>query len=81
MGLGSLDTFNLAEARERARLVRQQIANGIDPIDARQAEGTARRLDALSRKTFKQCAEEYVAAPSAYRPSILSAATLGGVSL
>lgn len=35
MGLGSLDTFSLKEARERARQCRQLVADGIDPIEAR----------------------------------------------
>jgi integrase len=35
MGLGRFPTFNLDEARERARLAQQQLADGIDPIDAR----------------------------------------------
>jgi hypothetical protein len=35
MGIGSANTFTLAEARDIARTHRQQVANGIDPIDAR----------------------------------------------
>jgi hypothetical protein len=37
MGLGPLHTFTLEEARARARQARQQIADGIDPLDARRA--------------------------------------------
>lgn len=37
MGLGSVRTFSLEEARERARLCRQKVADGIDPIDIRAA--------------------------------------------
>lgn len=35
MGLGSVKTFALAEARERARRQRQLLAYGVDPIVAR----------------------------------------------
>jgi integrase len=40
MGLGSLDTFSLAEARERAQRCRQLIADGIDPITDRDSRST-----------------------------------------
>jgi integrase len=40
MGLGSLDTFSLAEARERARHCRQLVAQGIDPITDRDSRST-----------------------------------------
>jgi integrase len=42
MGLGPLHAFTLEEARERARKARQQLADGIDPIDKRAAEERAR---------------------------------------
>src|SRR4051812_29711828 len=38
MGIGALRTFSLDEARERARKLRQQLADGIDPLAARDAE-------------------------------------------
>jgi integrase len=61
MGLGSLATFTLAEARERARKMRQFVADGIDPIDQRnKTRGTA-----ATALTFRQCAERYVAAHEA----------------
>jgi len=43
MGLGPVDTFDLAEARERARKARQLLFDGIDPIEARRAERDKRR--------------------------------------
>nr|WP_280642661.1 site-specific integrase [Methylocystis rosea] len=60
MGLGSVNDFSLAEARERARLTRQQIADGIDPIEARLAERDARRKDEAERITFKDAAERFL---------------------
>jgi integrase len=61
MGLGSLATFTLAEARERARKMRQLVADGIDPIDQR----SKTRGATATVLTFRQCAERYVAAHEA----------------
>ena len=61
MGLGSLMTFSLAEARERARKMRQLVAEGIDPIDQRNKTRGA----AATVLTFRQCAERYVSAHEA----------------
>jgi integrase len=62
MGLGSIDDFTLAEARERARKARQQIADGIDPIQVKQDQRTARLLERAKQMTFQECAEAYMAA-------------------
>ena len=61
MGLGSLNDFSLAEARERARQARQQLADGVDPIEARLAERDARRRDEAERITFKDASAKYLA--------------------
>jgi integrase len=64
LGLGSLDTLNLAEAREKARGLRQQLLDGIDPFTARQQAKKARlaKLAAEARAmTFKQSAEACIA--------------------
>jgi hypothetical protein len=60
MGLGSVNTFSLKEARERARQCRQMLADGIDPIEARLAERDTRRKDETERITFKDAAERYL---------------------
>ena len=65
MGLGPEHTLTLAEARERARTCRQQLLDGHDPIEARQAERAQRRVAAVRGMTFKTCAEEYL---KAHRP-------------
>ena len=59
LGLGGLDTFCLAEARERARALRQQIKDGIDPFTAKRAAKTERELTAAKTLTFSEAAQQY----------------------
>src|SRR5258708_33071265 len=61
MGLGST-AFSLAEARQRARAARQQLADGVDPLEQRRAERDRQALAAAKNVTFRQCAEQYFAA-------------------
>jgi integrase len=58
MGLGSVDTLSLSEARERAREQRKQRLDGIDPIDARRALVAP----AINLMTFDQAAAEVIKA-------------------
>src|SRR5882672_2570339 len=58
MGLGSAQVFSLAEARERAERARKQLADGIDPIQARDADRARQALEAAKNKTFADCARE-----------------------
>ena len=60
MGLGSINTFSLAEARERAKKARQLVADGIDPIEARLAERDLSRKQQAERLTFREVAERYI---------------------
>jgi integrase len=60
MGLGPLHTFTLKEARERARKARQQLADGIDPLVAKQEQAAQQRLEAAKAMTFGQCVEQYL---------------------
>jgi integrase len=60
MGLGSVKLYNLAEARERARKYRQMADAGKDPIAERDKEEAANAAELVSRRTFKECAVEYV---------------------
>lgn len=62
MGLGSVATVNLAEAREKARECRQLRQDGIDPIGARNAQRAAAAADSAKAMTFDECAERYIAA-------------------
>jgi integrase len=59
LGLGPLHTYNLNEARERARKARQQLQDGIDPLDARQAERAKAALDAARSLTFEEATRQY----------------------
>lgn len=60
MGLGSVDTLTLADARERARECRKLLLDGIDPIDHREAARAAVALAAARAMSFQQCAEAYI---------------------
>jgi len=60
MGLGSAHTFDLEEARDRARECRKLLAAGVDPIADRQLQRGAARLGIVKAMTFQQCAEAYV---------------------
>jgi integrase len=62
MGLGSLDTIGLADAREAARQCRLQRLADIDPITARDEQRAARTAAAAKVRTFDQCMHEYLAA-------------------
>ena len=64
MGLGAGADVDLPEAREKARAARKMIADGTDPLEAREAEKAAKAAEAAKAakaKTFRQCAESYVA--------------------
>jgi integrase len=62
MGLGSARTFTLAEARERCRkLVRQPLADAVDPLAVRRAERAARTAAAAKTITFGEAAKGFIA--------------------
>lgn len=65
MGLGSLNAVSLADARLKAAACRGLLADGIDPIAARDAERAQRALDDARAITFNQCAEAFITAHSA----------------
>jgi integrase-like protein/Arm domain-containing DNA-binding protein len=62
MGLGSVRNVSLAQAREKAEEARRQLANGCDPIEARDALKLEERLQRANSSTFACCAEKYIAA-------------------
>ena len=60
MGLGPTDLYSLAEARQKALEARKLVAEGVDPIEARQAKRSAAAVDAAKGMTFRACAEAYI---------------------
>lgn len=62
MGLGSVATFTLAEARERAAEQRKLLSDGKDPIAVRNELEVARRLAEANVITFDQAAAQYIEA-------------------
>jgi integrase len=62
MGLGSLDTVSLAEAREKAADCRKLRERGLDPIEARRTQRANAAAAQAKAMTFRQCAERYIIA-------------------
>jgi integrase len=71
MGLGSFNTFSLADAREEARKCRKLLTGSmpdvipVDPIEHRRAMLAQARIKAAKAITFQACAERYIAAHKA----------------
>jgi integrase len=62
MGLGSCSTYSLAEARERATEARKLIDAGQDPIEQRNSERAAERLELAKSLTFDEASKRYIEA-------------------
>jgi integrase len=62
MGLGSLSTVGLSQARELALRHRRQRIEGIDPLEQRNAERAAASASQLKTVTFDECLAGYLAA-------------------
>jgi len=58
-GLGPTHTLSLAAAREQARLCRQLLLEGADPITAGKTRRTAIKLATANSRTLLQCADAY----------------------
>lgn len=65
MGLGSLSTIGLSEAREEAERCRKLLKEGKDPIEARNADHAAKQIESKKAVTFEWCAIAYMAAHEA----------------
>jgi integrase len=61
MGLGSLQDFSLAEARQRHRALRQQVSDGIDPLAERRQRNAERVAENAKAMTFRNCFEACLA--------------------
>src|SRR5262245_59950020 len=59
MGLGSAADWSLKEARERARLARQKLSDGLDPLELKRAERSKQALAAARVLTFREAAAKY----------------------
>lgn len=57
MGLGPYQEISLAEARDKARELRKQIRNGIDPLQEKHDRKAHQEKAARKHKTFRECAE------------------------
>lgn len=62
MGLGSLVTVGLAEARAKAKACRLMVLDGIDPLGDREARKLAIALHKAKQITFDACAKRYISA-------------------
>lgn len=60
MGLGSLNTFSLSDARERALQQRKLLADGNDPLGFKRAAQLARSMADASMITFDRAASSYI---------------------
>jgi len=63
MGLGSLDTVSLSEARDKRNDARKALKNeGVDPIEAKHAAKAKVKLEKAKAVTFKDAAGRYMKA-------------------
>jgi integrase len=60
MGLGPAHTLGLAEARDKARRLRQQLLDDVDPLAARQAARRANLAAIAQAMSFRDCARLYL---------------------
>ena len=60
MGLGAFHTVSLAEARERARIARQVLLDGDDPIEIKRRKRDEARTETAERILFKDAAQRFL---------------------
>jgi len=60
LGLGSYPEVSLSEARDKAREMRKQIKNGIDPLEQKNRIKEESRIQQRNAKTFRECAEAVI---------------------
>jgi integrase len=61
VGLGPYSLVTLAEARRKAHDARRLLLDGIDPLEAKRTAKRELWLAHMHSKTFKECAEQYIA--------------------
>lgn len=62
IGLGGFPDVTLAQAREKARELREQIRSGRDPVAEKRDAKSAMKAAQAAQRTFKQCAIAYIEA-------------------
>ena len=60
MGLGSVLTFSLKQARERALQFRQMVADDLDPIEERRTKRDELRSQVATQVFFKDAARSFI---------------------
>lgn len=60
MGLGSITTVTLADARLKALDAKKLVGAGVDPIEAKRTQVANQALAAAKAMTFRQCAEAFI---------------------
>jgi integrase len=60
MGLGGLSKIGLADARKKAAAQRLLLVDRVDPLDRREVENSAKKVEAARSMTFAQCAKAYI---------------------
>jgi integrase len=60
MGLGPLHTISLAEARSRAKVARQALLDGEDPIELKRKRRDEARAHSAERMLFKDAAQRFL---------------------
>lgn len=65
MGLGPYPLISLADARNRSRDARRLLVDKIDPISVRQDERAKAKQEVANRKTFAECAADFIDAHKA----------------
>jgi integrase len=65
IGLGGYPGVTFAGAKEAARIAREKIRSGIDPVEERQSARSALRAAHASSITFEEAAKKYIAANEA----------------
>ncbi|MQR00227.1 tyrosine-type recombinase/integrase [Glaciimonas sp. GS1] len=60
MGIGPLHTVSLADARSKSLRCRQQLLDGIDPLDEKETRRAAQKIVAAKAFSFDDCAASYI---------------------
>lgn len=60
MGLGPYPEISVAQARDKAREVKEKIRNGIDPLEEKRALKRSLLAEQISTLTFQKAMEEYI---------------------